>query len=392
MKALIVIDNINTGGITSSLFNYLRYINSKMDCSLLVFDGKSIDINRIPKNVNIINTPKLLRVLGMNKRDLFRFSKPLYLIRGFLFILSRLINGELARKILFLFIKKIGSYDLAISYAHDDSWKSLSKGCNDFVIYKVSSKYKVSFVHCDYSHFGGYNKKQIKNYKKFNEIACVSQSCKKSFIKKFPELGDKSSVCENFIDLEDLKTKSKNAIEYRLEYVSFVTTCRLSIVKGISRTIDVFYRLYREGFENFIWVIIGDGLEYKELDKKIKSLNLDNKIKLIGEKANPYIYMKNASIFLLPSIHEAAPIVFGECCALGVPILSTETISARELVESRNLGYVCENNENGLYNAIKKILQKELDLSKYICKNVYLTNNAASEQFSKFLNRVNSNI
>ena len=46
--------------------------------------------------------------------------------------------------------------------------------------------------------------------------------------------------------------------------------------------------------------------------------------------------------------------VFGECVTLGVPIITTNTVSAKELVEQRNVGYVCENSEEGLYEILSK--------------------------------------
>ena len=64
LKALIVIDNLHTGGVASSLYNYLLYVSKCMKCSLLVFDDNCIDRARIPSNVEILDTPRLLHVLG----------------------------------------------------------------------------------------------------------------------------------------------------------------------------------------------------------------------------------------------------------------------------------------------------------------------------------------
>ena len=43
MRLLLVIDNLTTGGITTSLYNFLQSINpEKVECDLLVFDRDSI--------------------------------------------------------------------------------------------------------------------------------------------------------------------------------------------------------------------------------------------------------------------------------------------------------------------------------------------------------------
>ena len=61
--------------------------------------------------------------------------------------------------------------------------------------------------------------------------------------------------------------------------------------------------------------------------------------------------------------------VFGECQTLGVPIVSTDTISAKELVEERNIGMVCPNDEDGVYTMLKTILQGQAELEKYVKDN-----------------------
>ena len=49
--------------------------------------------------------------------------------------------------------------------------------------------------------------------------------------------------------------------------------------------------------------------------------------------------------------------VFGEAAALGVPVLTTNTVSAVELVQKRNAGFVCENSEEGIRQTLKTLLE-----------------------------------
>ena len=78
-------------------------------------------------------------------------------------------------------------------------------------------------------------------------------------------------------------------------------------------------------------------------------------------KKNPFPYVAKADVFLLPSFHEAAPMVFGECWALGIPVISTETSSAREMVEENKIGIVCQNSEEGIYKALKQFLDEKIN-------------------------------
>ena len=92
---------------------------------------------------------------------------------------------------------------------------------------------------------------------------------------------------------------------------------------------------------------------------------LSNYVQLYGNKVNPYPYFINADFFVLMSYNEAAPMVIGEWNLLGLPILSTETISAKEMITTN--GIVCSNSSIGIFNSIKNLISQKKD-SKNIKK------------------------
>lgn len=385
INALIIIDNLNVGGIASSLYNFLYYAKDRLDIDLLVFDSDSIEFEKIPKSVRIVQSSESLKMLGKNQKFYKDKSKLLYLKRGGLVALSKIWGGHFSRKFLFKNIAINKTYDCAFSYVHDDRWSSFTKGCVDFVLNNVNAKYKAAFIHCDYVNFNGFDKHQKSNYRLLDNIICVSLSCKKNFDLMFPKLANKTIVCENFINVDEIINKIKNSYKYNTDKIIFISVCRLSVVKGINRTIKIFYKLKCEGFNNFIWVIIGDGPERSKIEQLILELNLVDDIILFGESQNPYKYMYAATLFLLPSIHEAAPMVFGECASLKLPILTTNTCSARELVENRGVGIVCDNTEEGIYKSIKSILNNKIDLLKYRVNRNMDINLYAKSQFNELI-------
>lgn len=364
LKTLIVIDNLHVGGVATSLYNFLVYATRYFDIDLFVFNEQSVDSARLPDGVNVLKIPKKLKILGMGQSEIKKYSFRYALKRAFYVGLTRLTSGQFARSILFLTVKRLKKYDLAIAYAQDNAWKSLSKGCIDFVVKKVDAKKKMAFIHCDYSNFGGYNKKQEIMLSRLDYINCVSESCKKSFIDKFPTLQSKCIVIENFIDYKKVVELSN---EYETEFANddyFVSACRLSPVKGLDRTIGVLGELNKERAINCKWVIVGDGPERENLEVSIDECGLKNIVFLIGEKENPYPYIKKARAFLLPSYHEAAPMVYGESAALGVPIVSTDTCSAEELVKDRNIGIVVDNNEAGIKRGLNEIIDGTVESNR----------------------------
>ena len=387
MRTLIVLDNLYTGGVASSFYNYLQYASARMDCSLLIFDEDSVDMSRIPSNVQMIKPSKLLHILGKNRQNLKKESYFLLLYKAVLTVLGRIINGEFARKWLMCFIKivkKFGTFDLAIAFSQDDGWKSISKGCTDFVLQKVDAKCKAVLIHCDYQNFGGYHPNQEKSYSLLDYIICVSESCKERFCACFPNLRDKTIACENFTDVERIKKLAGEGITYPTGMTNFVTISRLSAEKGLDRTIRVFKKLLDEGMDRFTWTVVGGGLQYEALKKQIKECNLEDHIFLVGNKENPYPYLKNASAFILPSFNEASPMVYGECAVLGIPIITTNTCSAVEMVEKRNWGIVVENSEEGIEKGLRAAMNGQIGTSE-ICSGI---NDNAEMQFCKFLHAV----
>lgn len=389
IKTLVVIDNLYTGGVATSLYNYLYFAHELMDIHLLVFDEDSIDKTKVPDNVEIVTPDKGLHILGKNHSRIKQESFLMMLYRLIMIFLARNINGVVSRMILWPFVKMQSGYDLAIAYAQDDSYKSISKGCIDYIVKRVVAKHKSVIVHCDYKNFGGYDYKQIGMFEKLNSIICVSESCKNNFIECFPKLRNKTIVCENFTDVDAIRNLAGTGISYPTDTVNFVSVCRLSEEKGLSRTIEALGELRDNGVVNFTWTIVGEGPEYEKLNIMIKEKQLTSKITLVGNKDNPYPYIKHASYFVLPSLHEAAPMVYGEAASLGVPIVSTETCSAIELVQERGIGIVVPNNYNGLLQGLRKLIMNPNSI--HIKNNMDL-NKFAMIQLKNFIESINTKI
>ena len=384
MRELVVIDKLNMGGVTSSLLNYLEYASRYHQIDLLVFSNV-VDSSRMPGNIKLLKSPSLLTLFGFSQKEVEEKSKIWGLLRGMMAVGSKLFGGHYIRQILFSFIKSVGDYDVAISYTHDVSWKSLTTGCNDFVLQKVNAKYKISFVHCDYKLFGGYDKRGTKIYNGFNTIVCVSNGCKKSFVECFPALDSKTVVCENFIDIAKINASAEPAEPFINKEFKLVTVCRVEEQKGVYRIIEVAERLKEEGFDNFVWRIVGDGPDLNNIKEKVAETGLEDVIDIVGQQNSPYRFINGATLFVLPSFHEAAPMVFGECRVLGVPVLSTRTTSADELLTERGAGFVCENNTDAIYESVKDVVSGKKTLP-IIGEDMSAKTNVQAENDYRLLN------
>ena len=121
-----------------------------------------------------------------------------------------------------------------------------------------------------------------------------------------------------------------------------------------------------------------------------KELGIGDSIFFHGMQKNPYRFMKNADLFLLTSRHEAAPMVFDEARCLGLPILTTDTCSAHEMVTATGAGWVCENSAQGVCDALEEILADPNTLSdmRSSMTEKVLNNAEAVQQFRSMLKGV----
>ena len=144
----------------------------------------------------------------------------------------------------------------------------------------------------------------------------------------------------------------------------------------------VLKRLHDEGY-SFTWNIVGNGEKEEEIKEFIKQNQMEDYIVMHGLQSNPYPFIKSADLFLLSTAHEAAPMVYCESMSLNVPVFTTDTCSAQELVG--DLGFVCENNEDGIYSKLKEIFDNPelLKLCKEKIKDYQYDNNAIVEIFLK---------
>ena len=110
-----------------------------------------------------------------------------------------------------------------------------------------------------------------------------------------------------------------------------------------------------------IW--IGDGELREEAERKIKELNLNNNVNLIGFKKNPYKYLAQSKTFLLTSDWEGFGLAAFEALALGVPAV-VSNVGGLPLIVDESCGKLCSNNEE-YADIIIELLSSTSKLKKY---------------------------
>lgn len=354
-RLLIVYSKMIVGGSTTSLLSLLNEFDyQKYDVDLLLYERGGVLDSLIPAEVNLLDnaflhTAKKSLSYKLAFVDTYVKSKFAHnpLIR------SQIMSKKLAESMPILEKK----YDVAAAYL--EFWAS------NYVHQKVNADKKILWLHVDYPSTRLNIKYDRKMYSEVNAVITVSEACNENFKKILPE--NKNIVCIN--NILSAKTIEGFAKEYEpdeklydADFV-FVTVARIVFNhKGHDRGVAAFKKikeLYPD--KSFKWLIIGDGPDRKRLEDMINDEGLQQEILLLGEKTNPHPYVKKADIFFLPSRYEGKPMSVTEAQMNGVVPFITNYASAYGQVVHMQDGIICENDDNAIYEMLRKIFSGEID-------------------------------
>ena len=385
-KMLIVNNNLKTGGVQKALVNLLNEIKNEYSITLFLFSKNGEYLKDVPKEVNVIEATSILKILGLSLYEAKSISLRYYFAKIYYGILTKIFNNKLTINILIKKEPKLAGYNYAISYLHSSPIKNLYGGTNEFLINRVIADKKIAFVHCDFRNYGGNINYAELIYSKFNTVAFCSQGCLDSFDNKTLSLKNKSIVVYNCQNYAQIMSYSKvNVVNYDKEYYNIVLISRLSEEKGIEKAIEAIELCNREYGVKLRIHIIGDGKQADDYRQLVIKLRIIDFVKFYGNQENPYSYMVNANLLLSTSYHEAAPMIFGEAYALGLPILTTKTTSTDELITKKNAGWVCSSSINDIVINLYNISQGIWSLNNSKLNITELNNNLALEQFRQCL-------
>lgn len=152
-----------------------------------------------------------------------------------------------------------------------------------------------------------------------------------------------------------------NAEEYpavKTRRKAIVTVGRLHPQKNQQLLIHAF-KLIADKIPEYTLEIYGDGELKEELQKLIDSLNLSNRVFLMGTSKEIHKLIYDASLFVLSSDYEGLPNTLIEAMALGIPSISTDCRpgGARQIIDDKENGIIVErNNAEKLAEAMHIIL------------------------------------
>lgn len=194
-------------------------------------------------------------------------------------------------------------------------------------------------------------------------------------------------IVHNGIDIKEIKQKLIEKEEARKIYdipndaYVIIGVGRLNKIKNFELLIDIF-RIVSEKNNNAILIIAGRGKEYNNLQKKVNSLNLKDKVRFIGNKDNIIPLYCAADVMGVTSTSESASLVLLEAqiCGLrcviskGVPNESIITDKVQQMSRNATLedwAYAIQN-QNFMGHAVCKDKDYEKHEISRKMKNIYM--------------------
>jgi glycosyltransferase involved in cell wall biosynthesis len=97
---------------------------------------------------------------------------------------------------------------------------------------------------------------------------------------------------------------------------------RLGPEKGFDLLLRAFAQIAHKHWDTDL-VIIGEGNSRTDLEALIRSLNIQDRVHLIGQLTAPFTLLKQASAFVMPSRYEGFPNALCEAMVCGLPVIAS---------------------------------------------------------------------
>ncbi|MGE7780177.1 glycosyltransferase family 1 protein [Peribacillus sp. NPDC097264] len=160
-----------------------------------------------------------------------------------------------------------------------------------------------------------------------NFLACSRQAAKWLFKEK-----NNANILKNGIDYNlfsfssEIRYKVRKELNIANDAFILGHVGRFAHQKNHKHLIDIFANFNKQK-KNSILILVGDGPLKQEILAKVKSLNLESKVKFIGVRSDINRILQAFDVFVFPSLHEGLPVSLIEAQAAGLPCLISDRIS-----------------------------------------------------------------
>ncbi len=179
------------------------------------------------------------------------------------------------------------------------------------------------------------------------KIGCSRQAGEFLFGKK--EFEKKGIVLNNGIDTKafEFNNKSRNDVRKELnigpQSVVLGHIGQLYSVKNQSFLLDVFSFYHKKNPDSYL-LLIGEGTDWDMLQEKIKSLNLEKNVLMLGGRNDIPRLLSAMDCFVFPSVHEGFPLTLIEAQASKLPCVVSDSVTEKTKINDNV--FFCSINES----------------------------------------------
>lgn len=340
-KILFLIHDLGHGGAEKVLVNLVNNMDrAKFDITVMALFGGGVNEQFLSKDIRYITV--FDGVFPANSHIMKLFT-PRQLHRWF--------------------IKE--HYDIEVAYLEGPAVRIIS-GCPD------KDTKLVSWIHCTM-----HSKKEFSiGFRSYSEAKeCIAKFHNNVFVSQgvraaFEEYCDiqNSAVLYNTNESEKILTLANAQMDtesFRDDEVKLIGVGRIEEVKGFDRLVRVHNKLIRDGYPVHTY-ILGEGSKKAELSTYVEKENLRDTFTFLGYQTNPYKFVRSSDIFVCSSHSEGFSTAATEALIVGTPVVTTLVSGMEEMLgENNEWGIVTENDEEALYEGIKKLLNDPMLLAHY---------------------------
>ena len=182
---------------------------------------------------------------------------------------------------------------------------------------------------------------------------------KGGFVSKVNGMGVDS---KRFKPMPEIREEVRGELNIPSDAFHIVTAAELNGNKNQRIVIEA---LARCPYRKVYYSLCGKGNNEKRLEELIKSLGLEDRVKLLGYRTDMERVLQSADVFVFPSIREGLGIAGVEALMCNVPVVALDNRGTREYVRHMANGLVCRNNSiDSFKNAIMCLYENPKFLNK----------------------------
>ncbi len=373
-RILFLIDSLVCGGAEKSLVSLLPLIDySRYDVDLMLIGRGGIFESYIPPQVYVVDFPRSGGWWMKICQAFYSLLIRLFPKRHFAELRWTALHTAMSRL--------CQTYDVAVAYQQGFPTYYVAK--------KVNAARKLAWVNVDMVKAGYRERFNRQFYDRFDKVIAVSDQLYAMMAKTAFASSEKLVTVYDILNV-DLIRRMADEEGYTDTLpegtLRIVTVGRVVPPKNHLLAVEAARELRSRGLR-FRWYFVGDGSDRPAVEQRIREYGLEDHVVLLGQKANPYPYMKQADIYVQTSTFEGFCLTLCEARLLHKPEVSTNFPVVYNQLRHGENGLIAEMNAQSLADNIMRLATDD-ELRQRIIEETKKENNDTARTESRKVNEM----